>query len=97
MDNISSTGYSQYGWAAWPAVQYVPLYGKEGILLVLGGDAPKNQTYTEAASLRDMYNVTIYDIYGQIWYHQTATGDVPERRLHTCIVGAQSDNDTYEM
>ena len=100
--NISSAGASASGWNVWPVFQYVPAYGRSGVIVLVGGDTPTNQNDGNDASgqepLRPMSNVTVYDIYNQRWLSQTATGDVPMGRLEPCFVGAQGgDNSTYEM
>jgi hypothetical protein len=96
--NISSAMYSLNGFSAWVETQFVPSYGKTGVLLMVGGDAPTSQNYNAGSALRTMTNITIYDTYTQQWYHQTATGDIPAPRLQFCIAGAQAaDNSTYEM
>ncbi|KAH0565964.1 hypothetical protein GP486_000632 [Trichoglossum hirsutum] len=98
--NESSTGYSSEGYGVFGESTFVPLFGKSGLLLVLGGDSPPNQTffYEQGAALVDMSNITVYDIYTHQWYHQTATGDIPQGRSEFCMVGAQGlDNSSYEL
>jgi hypothetical protein len=88
--NISSAGYSAFGFAAWVEAQFVPPYGEAGLLLMVGG--------VVGSALRGMDSITIYDIYNQRWYGQTATGDIPAPRTQFCVVAAQGgDNSTYEM
>ena len=67
----------------------VPSFGTKGILIVLGGSSLPNGGFNL---------VTIYDPHAQIWYLQTATGEIPEPRTGFCAVGTQGgDNSTYEM
>jgi hypothetical protein len=78
-------------------MHFVSSYGKAGVLVILGGDDPTSPNSIAGSALRGMENVTVYDIHNQLWYHQAATGDVPGSKFGFCIVGAQGDNNTYEM
>jgi hypothetical protein len=79
------------------AGQFVPSFGKEGVMVMIGGVVPTNSWDTSGA-LRSMTNITIFDPETGSWYSQTATGDVPMARKNMCVVGAQSNNgSTYEM
>ena len=42
-------------------------------------------------------SITIYDPSDKTWHSQTATGSIPSARGHTCTVGVQGDNGTYEV
>jgi hypothetical protein len=98
--NTSSLGGSQTGYSVQSQVLSMPDFGKAGLLAVLGGESPMNQSYEyeEGAALVDMSNITIYDIESDTWYYQTATGSVPPPRSEFCAVGsAPTDNSTYEM
>jgi hypothetical protein len=96
--NITTAGqYSSSGMSTDGAAQFVPSFGKAGILVLLGGSAPLS-SFDAGIKLRSMSNITIYDPSSKLWYSQTATGDVPASRSDICIVGAQSTNSsTYEM
>lgn len=98
----AGTGFSGNGWISWPGMIYVPSFGQDGILVVIGGDTGTDQSYggsaSEAKETRSFSNITIYDIQNQAWYSQTASGDVPLSRTRMCITGAtSSDNSSYEM
>lgn len=95
--NIITAGqYSSSGMSTHGAAQFVPSFGKAGILVLLGGNAPLSSFDTEN-ELRPMSNITIYDPSSRLWHWQTATGDVPVSRSDMCIVGAQSTNlSTFE-
>jgi hypothetical protein len=98
--NISSTGYSSSGYGVLGESEFVPLFGQNGLLLALGGESPPNQTYLyeSGTALRDMSDISVYDIHANQWYHQTATGDIPPGRSEFCMVGAQQkDNSSYEL
>lgn len=79
------------------AGQFVPSFGEEGVMVMIGGIAPTNSWDTSGA-LRSMTNITVFDPETGSWYSQTATGDVPMARKNMCVVGVQSSNEsTYEM
>lgn len=102
MSNQSLPGdYYFYGQA-----QYVPIYGKEGLFLFLGGQ------YTTDPNLAAGINATgvneagfdkiiVYDIHTKKYFTQPATlasGSAPSGRFSFCSVGAgASDNSSYEM
>jgi hypothetical protein len=98
--NTSSLGGSQTGYSVQSQALSMPDFGKAGLLAILGGESPTNQSYLyeEGAALVDMSNITIYDVESETWYYQTATGSVPPPRSEFCAVGsAPTDNSTYEM
>ena len=96
--NLSSAGYSNTGYAMLGEAQFVPLFGQDGLLVMLGGSSPTNQSWMEYTALADMSNITVYDISAQQWHHQTASGDIPPPRTHFCMVGAQeASRGSYEL
>ncbi|KAI9668477.1 MAG: hypothetical protein M1829_005355 [Trizodia sp. TS-e1964] len=96
--NITTAGqYSASGMSVGGSAQFVPSFGKAGILVLLGGDTPLS-TFSSGNTLRSLSNITVYDPTSKLWYSQTATGDVPASRIDICIAGAQSTNSsTYEI
>lgn len=71
-------------------MHFVPSFGTEGILLVLGG--------ANGPGIYPFNNITIYDIHKQSWLSQLTTGDIPEPRDHFCLVGVlNKQNATYEL
>lgn len=96
--NLSTIGtYSASGLAVGGSSQFVPLYGKSGVILMIGGSIPSAPGDTDGP-LRVLSNITVFDVATQKWYSQTATGDVPQARNVTCVVGAQGSNgSSYEM
>lgn len=97
-ENITTAGfYSASGMAIDGSAHFVPVFGTEGLVVMIGGTAPSSPLDLPG-NARPMSNVTIFDPSQQKWYSQTATGDVPEARWDFCLVGAQSTNkNTYEM
>ena len=66
----------------------VPLYGVDGILIMMGGSYPGGA----------FNNITIYDTYTGSWFSQDASGDIPDPREEFCAVGMQDkSNNSYEM
>ena len=103
--NLSSTshGGTSFGGGAGFAVLgeglYVPIFGAQGILIFLGGDAPSVQTQwaTEGLSLAPMNQIVVYDIDSRTFHVQTAGGTIPKSRTSFCAVGAgSSENSTWE-
>lgn len=97
--NVSSVGSSQRGWTISQQMEYLPSYGKKGVLVAIGGhDLPEQEEHEDGKDLRSMANITIYDINTSTWHSQNATGDIPYGRTKFCSVAVQGgNNDTYEM
>jgi len=78
---------------------FAPNFGKQGIITIVGGASPPQQTfvYEGGASLRDMSEILLYDPSSNTWYVQRATGDIPPPRTEFCAVGASSDGQTFEL
>ncbi|KAI9760361.1 MAG: hypothetical protein M1840_002554 [Geoglossum simile] len=96
--NLSAAAYASCGCAVLGQAQFVPRFGQDGLLTMLGGDSPDDHIYKTGGSIKDLSNVTVYDIHNQMWYYQTATGDVPPPREQFCMVSALgTDNSTYEI
>ena len=77
-------------------MQYIPTFGKEGVLIALGGE-PRFPTARDLGPKYPMSAVMIYDVATSRWFKQTATGahedQVPDQRLSFCMTGAQSNTD----
>lgn len=98
--NESSVHFARSGFSVLGEACFVPNFGKQGLLMFLGGDSPFNDTYqyTAANTLVDMSIIPMYDISTGNWYHQTATGDVPSGRTGLCAIGAPAaDDSSFEM
>lgn len=68
-----------------PAVMLnVPVYGSDGILVLMGGN-------------EDFHNITIFDKHAHSWLSQTAAGSVPAPRSMFCAIGIQASDYSYEM
>lgn len=88
--NMSASEYTSNGTVAWGTMHYVPSFGSEGILVVMGG-------MQAAGGMISFDTVHVYDPAKQEWFNQTTTGDAPEARFHQCAAGVNSTNGTYEI
>ncbi|KAI0875671.1 hypothetical protein GGS24DRAFT_489139 [Hypoxylon argillaceum] len=71
--------------------------GRAGILVALGGYQTAYQGNQIPDSLwdqRPFSDIYIYDIYSNVWYHQTATGDLPDLRTEFCAVASSAPDDS---
>ena len=88
--------YRDDSWSPSGYMLNVPSFGTRGILLLMGGKSGKGSTDISRGG--DFNNLTIFDIEGQKWYSQTASGSIPDPKSLFCAVGNQGgDNSTYEM
>ncbi|KAF2143194.1 uncharacterized protein K452DRAFT_268529 [Aplosporella prunicola CBS 121167] len=99
--NASTSAYTALGTAVAGKLHHVPMYGKDGLLFLLGGSSTATMTGCREngrdRSQIPFNNITIYDPEDGKWYSQTTTGDSPPMRETFCLVGAQGNNDTYEI
>lgn len=89
--NISAESYSYYGFGSGGVAQFVPTFGENGLLLVLGGWT------TQTQQLVPMSSVSLYDPSTQQWQNQATTGEAPGENANACIVGLEGDKGTYEV
>lgn len=89
--NVSASGYSSNGTVAFGAMQHVPSFGPDGILVVMGGSPAIVEGYI------GFNTVHVYDPAKQQWFNQTTTGDAPAARFRFCTAGVNSTNGTYEI
>jgi len=96
--NDSSAGYSRYGTSVFGHMEYLPEFGTQGLLAVLGGESTIPEVYKEDGSgLMPFDNIAIYDPATRRWYNQSTTGTQPSQRERFCAVGVKGLNGTYEM
>lgn len=88
--NVSASGYSPDGVAMDGAAQYVPSFGPAGLLFVFGGSLA-NKIFPGTDE------VSIFEPISQQWSSQEVSGAKPSPVLSPCVVGAQGDNNTYEV
>lgn len=100
--NSSDTGqggYREEGFSVHGEAIYVSIYGKDGIIVFVGGDTPTTQAWDGGSALAQFSDITIYDISSGNYYQQTATGSsIPMGRIQFCAVGVSAaDNSSFEM
>ena len=88
--NVSASGYSPDGVAMDGAAQFVPSFGPAGLLFVFGGSLANN-------IFPGTDEVSIFEPISQQWSSQEVSGAKPSSVLSPCVVGAQGDNNTYEV
>lgn len=72
------------------ALQYVPIFGPEGIHIAMGGT-------NGFGDLIEFSTVSVFDPAKQEWWNQTTTGSEPSPRIEFCTAGINSTDGTYEM
>ena len=97
LTNTTNVAWPSSSWIAPGQVVFSPAFGKQGVLVVLGGGPGPG-----IAGGPPFNNITIYDIDSQKWLWQLATGNggdsIPDPRNNFCAVGVQGgDNSTFEM
>ncbi|CAG8954259.1 hypothetical protein HYFRA_00005879 [Hymenoscyphus fraxineus] len=99
--NSSTVGMAGYeeGLSVVGQGVFVPIFGKDGIIIFLGGDSPTSQDWKIASSLQPMSQITIFDVSSGQSYSQPATGtSIPVSRVSFCAVGVgASDSSTREI
>jgi hypothetical protein len=79
---------------------YVPNFGKAGMLVLIGG---QTQTLNEGYIAMDeikVFDIATMDLTGlsgsgnNLWYSQTATGDIPSSRVDFCLVAAPAQDNS---
>ncbi|KAK4137952.1 hypothetical protein BT67DRAFT_371835 [Trichocladium antarcticum] len=83
-----------HGWGHSGGINYVPSFGKRGILINVGGHQDHRE---DSDGLVDFQTVQVYDIDSQQWLEQKTSGDTPLPRKEFCIAGAPSSERTYEI
>ena len=78
------------------ALQFVPLFGPEGIFIAMGGQNGIGEN-ASTAEMIDFGTVSVFDPAKQEWWNQTTTGSEPSPRVEFCTAGVSSTNGTYEM
>lgn len=92
--NHSAAGYlNDSGAVVKGAMHFVPLFGPEGLLLMMRGSIIANASDT----MISMDTISVFDPSNLEWWNQTTTGSAPAGRKHFCTAGVGSTNETYEM
>lgn len=95
--NASAAAFTTYGTAVSGQMHFVPPFGDDGLLVMLGGESTTPTRWDEASGQLQFNNVTMYEPGTGTWYSQATTGDAPPVRELFCVAGAEGKNGTYEM
>jgi hypothetical protein len=95
--NLSTAGYGEHLVTHHSVAHFVPDYGDAGLVLWMGGIDSSDTAITDSDPPRSLGTITMYDPKSGKWFHQRATGTVPEWRTRACAVGVKGENGTYEM
>ena len=96
--NKSSLPYGGDGYLIQGAMEFVPIFGDEGILVIFGGSVPGDPTDALTSNLQNMNNITVVDVASGKWYSQQASGDVPFGRVAFCTLGVfEQGSGSFEM
>lgn len=88
--NISASGYGQDEVSIDGAAHFVPSFGPAGLLFILGGGIGHG-------ILPGMDEIYMFDPTSQRWSSQKVSGTKPSPATLPCTIGAQGDNNTYEV
>jgi hypothetical protein len=90
----SSAPYSSDGSLYGGTATFVPTFGPNGIIILLGG---MTQAKTSDVKYLDFRTLYFIDPVTRDWNYQVTTGDTPSGRYHHCATGVASSNGTFEM
>lgn len=83
--------YSSDGSLFGATMTYVPDFGDNGVVVMLGG------TFDGAKQYLDFGTVHLLDPVTREWHQQAATGLKPSKRALHCATGVAGPNGTYDM
>ena len=99
--NATAALPNQSDYRTMARMAHMPNFGTgDGYLVMVGGESPPTEVsfYETGSHMTDMATISLYDTAKQVWYTQTATGDIPPPRSEFCAVGqASADGKSYEM
>ncbi|KAM0331522.1 hypothetical protein ACHAQA_003199 [Verticillium albo-atrum] len=73
---------------------FVPKYGQNGLMFILGG---KSMPSLDERTYIDFRTVHFFDPVTKDWYSQKTTGPVPVGRDQPCLVGVSGANGTFDI
>lgn len=92
--NDSSAGLSPDGSLHGASATFVPNFGPNGLVVLIGGSSRYRQ---DGQGSQPMDTITFFDPVTKEVFEQKTSGGTPEERYSHCAVGAQSTNGTFEM
>ncbi|KAK2064179.1 kelch repeat protein [Colletotrichum caudatum] len=97
--NHTEAPYATSGNVVGASAHYVPSYGPNGLVMMLGGSSHvigSGQSNNNVGWL-DFGTIHVMDPLTKKWYSQKTSGNAPGARMWHCTVGAVSQNNTYEI
>lgn len=99
---MSAGDWNYYGTLVNGAAHFVPKFGPEGLLFVLGGStsmygiSPDPIAYSQFSPL-SFDDIYMFEPQSRRWSLQQTTGDRPWPVINPCVTGLEGDNGTYEV
>ena len=96
--NVTSKYTENQGRVTNGAAHFVPSFGPEGLLVVVGGITAYNIDITlpdPGVYVSITNGLYMYEPVSQEWHAQQVTGEPPEQLASHCMVGVQGDS-SYE-
>ncbi|OHE93099.1 kelch repeat protein [Colletotrichum orchidophilum] len=96
--NETSDAFSKYGTLTGGAAIYIPTFGPNGLITIMGGATwGLEPDQKKPIGWQDFSNLTFMDPVTKDWYWQKTTGNAPTPRRNLCSVGVEGNNGTYEI
>ena len=99
--NDSSAELPNHAVAIYGGMHFVPTFGRIGVLIAAGGQAPYPALKSSTDSPIPLSQIFVYDIAEKKWYVQPTTAStseaIPLSRTRFCMTGAESNKGTYEL
>jgi len=95
-----SAGFSPFETLSAASAEYAPVFGPNGLVVILGGWSPSvvGEPDIQSSPVYDLKNITFMDPQTKKRHWQEATGDIPPSpRMRFCSVGFQTTNRGYDM
>jgi hypothetical protein len=95
-----TTSFSPVHTIAAGSAHYIPDFGPDGLVMVLGGYAPLVDEVLDWAVMEsyNLRNLTFFNPQTKEVYWQAATGDIPDNpRTQFCLTGFRNPDGGYEM
>ncbi|AEO64937.1 uncharacterized protein THITE_2127199 [Thermothielavioides terrestris NRRL 8126] len=95
-----TTAFSPFGTLAGARAHYIPTFGPNGLVMVLGGQSHSlvGDPDWSAATPYDLRNLTFFDPQTKKQYWQATTGSIPPfPRTFFCLAGFQNTDGGYEI
>ena len=92
-ENVTSDNLPYF----WGGVAEYARFGDAGVLIAIGGFLTESTEF-QAAQLREMNSIQVYDIAGKKWSTVFTTGDAPVARSSACsAISAAPDDSSFNL